>query len=217
MLRTVTGLIPPLLCNLGVGEPQAGGYEYLARSSRQLGGVSCVPRLRSAALASADAVLNSGGHPNLPPEHASLSVSSCRYPIAPAARLHHGGLRRHLRKHEQTGIGGGSWKLMAGLHPYFFGTARSITTTSGDASAATRAAYSPGPASPHDLWGLLEESASDRFVRSDGRKRPSSTCVCPVTLRSSYQPRSCGTTHVTVAPPMAPRGSTTRRPPSRWA
>ena len=64
-------MIPPLLCNLGVGEPLAEGYEYLARSSRQLGGVSCVPRLRSAALASADTVLNSGGHPNLPPEHDS--------------------------------------------------------------------------------------------------------------------------------------------------
>ena len=135
----------------------------------------------------------------------------------PAARLHHGGLRGHRHKHEQTGIGGGSPNLMAGLHPSFFGTAGSINTTSGDASAATRAAYSPSPASPDELGGLVKEPVSGRLVRSDGRKRLPSACVCPVTLRSSYQPRSCGIMQVTVAPPIAPIGSTTRRPPSRWA
>ena len=38
----------------------------------------------------------------------------------------------------------------------------------------------------------------------------------PADIWPSCQP-CCGITHVTVAPPMAPVGSTTRRPPSRWA
>ena len=111
---------PPTPLQSRRGRAPGRRYEYLARSSRQLGGVSCVSRLRSAALTSANAFLNSGGHPKLPLEHASHGQSRPPPVLLRHCKVHHYHVRQRL--------GGHSGRLLAvpGLSPRPRGTAQGI-------------------------------------------------------------------------------------------